>query len=331
MLLSKSKRHMEQSTNIKPKILVIKLSALGDFIQALGPMKAIRAHHPDAHITLLTTAPFESFARDCGYFDEIWRDERPRWINLPSWLNFKNRLNAANFTRIYDLQNNDRSNLYFKLLKTKPEWVGTAKGASHENASEKRTTGRAIDGHKQTLALAGIKDIEIDRLDWLKGDTHHYALKKPYVLLVPGSAPEHPEKRWPAEYYGELANTLNTWGYQPVLIGTEAEEEVTAAIAEICASALDLTAQTSLAQITTLASQAAAAIGNDTGPMHLIAATSCPSIALFSRHSIPMRHAPDGENVQSIQEPALENLQPKTVLKLFKPREESPAKSAVKH
>jgi hypothetical protein len=42
------------------RILVIKLSALGDFIQATGPMKAIRTHHPDARITLLTTAPFEA-------------------------------------------------------------------------------------------------------------------------------------------------------------------------------------------------------------------------------------------------------------------------------
>ena len=59
------------------KILVIKLGALGDFIQALGPMAAIRKHHPDAHITILTTKPFENFAKDCGYFDEIWLDERP--------------------------------------------------------------------------------------------------------------------------------------------------------------------------------------------------------------------------------------------------------------
>ena len=41
------------------RILVIKLGALGDFIYALGPMAAIRRHHKDARITLLTTAPFE--------------------------------------------------------------------------------------------------------------------------------------------------------------------------------------------------------------------------------------------------------------------------------
>src|SRR5580704_2648292 len=41
------------------KILVIKLGALGDFVQALAAMEHIRAAHPKAHITLLTTPPFE--------------------------------------------------------------------------------------------------------------------------------------------------------------------------------------------------------------------------------------------------------------------------------
>ena len=44
------------------RILIIKLGALGDFIQALGPFAAIRRHHADAHITLLTTDPFAAFA-----------------------------------------------------------------------------------------------------------------------------------------------------------------------------------------------------------------------------------------------------------------------------
>ena len=39
------------------EVLVIKLSALGDFVLALGAMKAVREFHPSARITLLTT-PF---------------------------------------------------------------------------------------------------------------------------------------------------------------------------------------------------------------------------------------------------------------------------------
>src|SRR5690606_11385580 len=97
------------------KILVIKLGALGDFIQALGPMAAIRKHHPDAQITLLTTAPYESFAKRCGYFNDIWIDARPKFMQLALWRKLKAQLNGGHFNRVYDLQNNDRTSLYFKL------------------------------------------------------------------------------------------------------------------------------------------------------------------------------------------------------------------------
>ncbi len=59
------------------RILVIKLGALGDFAQAIGPFAAIRRHHADAHVTLLTTAPYAPFAEAGGWFDEVWIDARP--------------------------------------------------------------------------------------------------------------------------------------------------------------------------------------------------------------------------------------------------------------
>ncbi len=298
------------------KILVIKLSALGDFIQALGPMAAIRRAHPKAHITLLTTKPFEGFAKSSGYFDEVWLDRRPGLLNLGGWLSFRNNLNKGGFERVYDLQNNDRTSFYFKLFSksSKPEWVGVAKRASHRNTSPKRTEGHAFDGHVQTLAIAGIKDIEVDRLEWIDEDISSFALKPPYVLFVPGCAPQHPYKRWPAEQYGRLACHLAKLGYQPVLLGSEDDKEVTVQIAKICPEALDLTTQTSLAQIVTLAKGADGAVGNDTGPLHLIAPTGCSCLVLFSAHSNPARHAPKGENVTILQENKLSDLKFENVL-----------------
>src|SRR5688572_30655140 len=102
-------------------ILVIKLGALGDFIQALGPMKAIRAHHPQDRITLLTTRPFVSLAQDSGYFDSVEIDERPKWAQPHKWLSLRKKLNAGKFARVYDLQNNDRTGFYLRLLSPTPE------------------------------------------------------------------------------------------------------------------------------------------------------------------------------------------------------------------
>jgi len=313
------------------KILVIKLGALGDFIQALGPMAAIRKNHPKAHITILTTKPFKSFSEDCGYFDDIWIDERPKLLNIKNWIALRKKLNTANFNRVYDLQNNDRTGFYFKLFKDKPEWNGTAKGASHYASPEERNAKHAFDKHVQTLAIAGITDIKPDPLEWMKESIKQFPLKTPYVLLVPGCAPERPEKRWPAERYARLADLLVKLGYQPVLIGTKAEAEATQEIAKSCPQSLDLTGQTNLKHIATLARNSAGAIGNDTGPMHLIGSTGAPCLVLFSHASDPVKHAPKGDLVSVLQENDLNDLVAESVLNNFKPRNQPSKNKASLH
>ncbi len=300
-------------------ILVIKLGALGDFIQSLGPMRAIRQAHPDAKITLLTTSPFENFAEKSGYFDSIVLDKRPKWYHYKEWRHLKEFLNESHFTRVYDLQNNDRTGLYFKLLKTpKPEWVGIAKGASHRNTSPLRTQGKAFEGHKQTLALAGISSVEIDKLDWLEADISAFNLPDKYVLIVPGCAPNRPEKKWPVENYIDLCRYISkNLKAMPVLIGTEKEADITRKISQTIDSGkiIDLTGKTTLEQIVTLARNAFCAVGNDTGPIHLIGVTSCPAIVIFNenKHSNPKRHAPLGENVVYIAAPDLKDISVKRV------------------
>jgi ADP-heptose:LPS heptosyltransferase len=300
------------------QILVIKLGAFGDFIQALGPMAAIRRHHPNAHITLLTTPPFLTLARESGYFNDIWTDSRPSWIKLKEIGALRRRLQSGKFTRVYDLQNNDRTALYLWLTgltqASRPEWVGAAFGASHRNNSPQRIAGHAFDGHQQTLALAGIQDVGIDRLEWVRADAGRFNLPHPYILLVPGSAPARPEKRWPATSYGELARHLYGWGYTPVVIGTLQEADLGKTIMEGCPHVINLCGQTAMTDLVALARDASCAIGNDTGPVHLIAPTGCPTIVLFSGHSDPLRHAPKGDNVRTIQNDNLNSLKVEEVL-----------------
>lgn len=298
---------------------MIKLGALGDFIQALGPMKAIRAHHKNAHITLMTTKPFAEFGQRCGYFDDIIIDQKPRHFDLAGWLSLRKSLIAGHYTRVYDFQNNDRTSTYFRLFprRKRPEWVGAAKGASHENNSPQRTAGHAFYGHVQTLGLAGITDITIDTLDWNAEDITAFNLAPAYALLIAGCSPQHPYKRWPARHFATLAHTLLERGIQPVLLGTTTEKDVTEEIMALCPNARDLTGQTNLFQIASLARHATCAIGNDTGPMHLIAATGCYSICLFSGHSNPKRHAPQGEMSHHIQSEEIEDIPPAQVIAML--------------
>lgn len=307
------------------KILVIKLGAFGDFIQALGPMAAIRKHHRQAHITLLTTAPFVTLARESGYFDEIWIDPRPRITDLRDIIALRKRLRDGKFRRVYDLQNNDRTTIYLWLTGltnwTRPEWVGAGFGASHRNTSPLRIAGHAFDGHIQTLRLAGIDNIDIDTLAWVKSDISPFNLPHPYILLIPGSAPNRPEKRWPSEYYGALARHLYGWGYTPVIVGTLQEQEAGKTISNTCPQAINLCGQTSMMDLVGLAREASGAIGNDTGPMHLIAPTGCPVIVLFSGHTDPVRHGPKGAHVRIVQKDDLSSLSPDDMLKLISTRD----------
>ncbi len=285
------------------KILVIKLSALGDFIQALGPMAAIRKHHSSAHITLLTTPPFVKMGQDCSYFDDVWVDNRPKFYDLFGLLKLRKGLIGATFSRVYDLQNNDRTQFYLWLMTPcRPQWVGAAFGASHRNASKLRNAGKAFDGHRQTLEMAGLKDVTIDSLEWMKSDISKFNLESDFILIVPGCAPNRLEKRWPADCYIQLCHKLKSKNKTPVLIGTHAEKDIIDQISVACPFAKNLTGQTNLYDIAALGHAAAGAIGNDTGPMHLLSVTGCKTLMIFSTGygSNPQKHGPLGANSKCI-------------------------------
>ncbi|MDI1228872.1 MAG: glycosyltransferase family 9 protein [bacterium] len=302
------------------RILVIKLSALGDFILAMGSMAAIRRTHKDAHITLLTTRPFVDIAQRSGYFNEIIVDSRPRIFNVAGWLYLFRMLNRGNYDRVYDLQLNDRSAVYYRLMLKKPEWSGVIRGTSHFYANPEWRQMHAFERHKTMLAELGM-EVSIPDLSWMKSDVEFFGLKKPYVLLVPGSAPSWPEKRWPAIRYGALGFKLIKEGYDVAVLGTSAEEEVIERVLKSGPGIIDLSGKTSLYDIATLARGAAGAVGNDTGPTHLIAMSGCPTVALFSGASHPELSAPVGNSVTIIQSDNIDDISLDDVKKNLKPRD----------
>jgi ADP-heptose:LPS heptosyltransferase len=276
------------------RILVIKLGALGDFVQATGPMKAIRAHHRDARITLLTTPPLAELAEACPFVDEVWYDERPPAWRLDALLALRRRLRGARFARVYDLQTSDRSGWYFRLLlPDPPEWSGIVAGASHPHRNPERDRMHTLDRQAEQLAAAGIKEVPAPDVSWAAADVGRFGLARPYVLLVPGGSAHRPQKRWPAARYAALAAALVGAGIEPVLIGGPAERGLAGEIAP----AHDLVGRTSLRDIVGLARGALRTIGNDTGPVHLAVAAGSPATVLYSAASDPALTAPRGAEV----------------------------------
>ncbi|MDA0304895.1 MAG: glycosyltransferase family 9 protein [Proteobacteria bacterium] len=293
-----------------PGILVIKLGALGDFVQAFGAFAAIRKHHDKQKITLLTTPPFGEFAKASGYFDTVCTDGRPATLDIAGWLRLRHFLRGGGYGRVYDLQTSGRSSFYYRLFWPGPrrEWSGIAKGCSHPHANPERDRMHTVERQAEQLSMAGIKEITPPDLGWATADISGFGLSERYALLAPGGAAHRPGKRWPAGRFGELAQILTGKNIQPVLVGATDEAPMMAAICDICPDALGLAGKTTLLDLAALGRGAVLCVGNDTGPMHLLSAVGCRSVVVYSDQSDPALCGQRGRDVTILRRDALSSL-----------------------
>ncbi len=289
------------------RILVVRLGALGDFVLSFGPFAAIRAQHPNAEITLLTTAPFAGLAASCPWFDHVIVDARPRLWNPVGLWRLARSLRGFDF--VYDLQTSGRSSKYF-FLAGRPRWSGIAPGCSHPQSDPAREVLHTIERQRDQLRIAGIVEFPRPDLGWLTAMPAP-DLPERFALLVPGAASSRPAKRWPVQNFAEIAVILQARGLVPVIVGAAAEAPIAAIIQAACPESVDLTGRTRIEALFPIAARASLAVGNDTGPMHIAAAMACPCVVLFSADSDPALtapRAPDGGWPVTLRETNLADL-----------------------
>lgn len=298
------------------RILVIRLGALGNIVQSLGPFAAIRAHHTGDDITLLTLRPYADWMLSAPYFDHVWVDDRPEWWDPIGLFKLRQRLRAGHFDRVYDLQTSGRSNRYFSLLRPgmRPEWSGNAPVCSHPDTDPDRNRTHDLMRQANQLRQAGIPETPPGDLSWCTGNLTRFGLPNRIGLLIPGCSPARPLKRWPIAHYAEIAKTLLTRGVTPIVVGASTERDLGAELVAAVPQAIDLTGKSSLGDVCDLARRAVCAIGNDTGPTHLVATAGCRTVAIFSFDSDPALCSPGGPDVRVVRAPDLTALAPKTVL-----------------
>ncbi|KAF0178975.1 MAG: glycosyltransferase family 9 protein [Hyphomonadaceae bacterium] len=309
MIALRRKRGSEGDTPARDarRVLIIKLGALGDFIQSLAAARIIREYHMGARITLLTTPVFEAFAKASPYFDIVETDGRER--DPQAVAQMLQRLRGAKYDMVYDLQTSGRTSNYFQGLRPwPPNWSGVAPGCSHPHANPARETMHTLDRLADQLFEAGIMEAceigaaPLPDLSWVRMSQKdpprvqpaYFGLKPPYGLIIPGASAHRPEKRWPAERYGELATAIIKRGAMPAIIGHTDEKEAAAAILRVEPRTKNLVSRTDFFALAALAERAAFSVGNDTGPMHIAAAAGSPCVVLFSSESDPDRVCPRG-------------------------------------
>lgn len=297
------------------RVLIIKLSALGDFVLALGAMRTVRETHPSARITLLTTPPYTGFAEKCPYIDIVESDGRPDGIGPTREL--LKRIRKEKYDIIYDFHTSGRTANYFKALnmpgRKPPLWSGHAEKCAFPHQNPDRGGMHTIDRLGEQLCHAGIGPEKgygvggapMPDLSWVgpalgnppRLSPAYFSIDGPYALLIPGASAHREAKIWPSNHYASVAKHIADAGIKPVLLGGKAEGQIAAAIQKVEPRVLNLVTRTDLFQIVGLAKDALFVIGNDTGPMHMATLAGAPGVALFATSESNIAHAsPRGPN-----------------------------------
>lgn len=307
------------------RILVIKLGALGDIILSLEAFQAIRAHHPDAHITLLTRKPFAAITRMMPWFDDVLIDPAPKFHQFAKLLAFRRVIRRGDFHRVYDLQTNDRTALYFHLLRPQPpEWCGIVNGCSHRRHDHREDPVPAAERLLRFLESVGVPRSGPPDLTWLDDPLDGFDLPERFALIIPGCAPQHPVKRWPARHFATLADGLHAMGLAVLAIGTQVDAAAIEEIQALAPHVTNLAGKTTIPQIAALARRAQTVVGNDTGPAHITALAGAPTFVVMSRVTDPARMLPRGPVVGYLKTADLADLPPADVLAALPFREASP-------
>lgn len=291
------------------KILVIRLGALGDMVLCCSAFQAIRAAHPTAHIALLTMPAFADFARSMPWFDEVLLDNRAPLADVAGWWKLLSGLLRFNPSRVYDLQGKFRQTILYTLMGTSlmREWSGAAPLCSHPRLWPPQPDMHFYDFIAAQLNRAGVVVQGLPDMSWCMA-LLTFPVPEKYVVLIPSCAKGREYKRWPADKYAEIANRIHAMGIACLAVGGKGDADVISSLRSSAPHVTDLSGATSLLQLGTLARHALAAIGNDTGPGHILAACGAPTLTLFSGQVNPVWSSPRGRLVRTLQENDLNHL-----------------------
>ena len=271
-------------------ILIIKHGALGDLIQVTSSLKSIRHKYPESKITLLTDIKFKFFSDRIIFVDEIIYENRPSFLRIDKWLIIISKIILRNFNIVFDLQNSDRTSIYhffLRLFNSKIIWSGNRRGGRFKYHPKNFESIPIKDRIKNQLALMNIEIYDKPDINWMMNKDIINLPNNKFVILLPGSSPEHKHKRWPAEKFAELANYLKEKNIDSIVLGqSHSEGEELKKIKLLAPNIIDFSDQ-DLDCLATTASKAIGAIGNDTGPTFIAAAAGCPITWLLSNHTDP--------------------------------------------
>ena len=299
-------------------ILIIKHGSLGDLIQANGAMKDIKKFYPNRKVFLLTTQPYSIFMSECPYLDGVLIDKRlPRW-NLFYLNNLKKTLAKYDFSRVFDLQNSNRTKFYKRFIIKNAEWSSTETALESGQKKTDFVKEPVLDRMEIQLKKSGINTEFTKNIDlsWATENASYlvkYYTNREYILLFPFCSPKLVKKKWP--YYQELIQKLKQEfknKYSVLLApGPNEVEEANQLNAKVI---LENNQPVNIKTLISLIHDAKFIIANDTGPAHIASHLDKKGIVLFGSHTSAKKVSIENFNFKAITVKDLKDLKVETVI-----------------
>ena len=290
------------------KILVVKLSDMGDVLTVTPALRALRESFDDAHITILVPPTSAAVIRGSPLVDDVLVfDKFPfdaprdalRLRSLGSGIDLFRRLWREKFDVVLLMHH-----LTTRWGAVKHALLTLATGARQrvglDNGRGWFLTQRAKDhgfGHVheveywlEVAKLLGANTEEAHLEVALSPEDEHFAIHhlpsaegRPLVAIHPGSGGYSRARRWSSAGFARVAKELvRLYDATIVLVGGGEERELVQQIArDLDPQPINLVGLTTVKQLAAVLHRCQLFIGNDSGVMHLATAVGTPVVAIF--------------------------------------------------
>lgn len=279
------------------KIAVLRANVLGDFIFVLPALRALREAYPEAEITLLGKAWHKSFVPGrVGTIDKVMVVPPTRGVGEEE--DYKN--NSGELQQFFEKARQEKFDLAFQLhgggRHSNPFvaqlGAGLTVGLQAKDALPLNINVPYIYYQNEVLRYLEVVSYAGARTVWLSPAVSVTAADVaeaqavtaggavPYIVLHPGASDVR--RCWPSERFMTVAKHFLHAGYAVYVTGVESEAELVEDIIKgTGGKAVSLAGRISLGGLAALLQRSALVVSNDTGPLHLAAATGARTVGIY--------------------------------------------------
>ncbi len=271
------------------RILLIRLSSLGDVVLTTPAIRAVRAAFPDAHIAMLVGKRAAPVLRENPHLDEILLfDRTAKDKDTGEMLRVRRILRSRNFTLAIDLQRKFRTAVLM-YLSGASERVGS--GALATVRVPERGNKHATAHYFDLLEAIGIPAVESKLAIYLTADERTAAAAR---FAAAGAAPSGIKvglfpgagwklREWMPERFAAVGDRLiERFGAAVLIFGGPGETALVARVAaRMRGCPVSFAGALSVRELAASVAECDLFLTNDTGPMHIAAAVGTPTLSLF--------------------------------------------------